>query len=182
LVIRPVRKFESAVGWWDVLDLLIWMAYPTIGVFSLNKLFEEASLAWFTGIPILLLLIAGIKLQFKLARFEKGKKPKLSVYDIYKEKYFSADCSRVGLIIKNGGTDVLNNCHARLVGIDFEIPNSKLTFKIVPINKDIPCDSTIAGQSNGKVQAMTCHGLMGEEKIIIEYLDNTSRGIPLMWR
>lgn len=118
----------------------------------------------------------------RVIKLEEEKKPRLSVHKTYKEKYSSTDCSRVGLVIRNEGTGALNNCHARLVGIDFETPSSASSYGGVPINKDIPCDSIIGGKSYGKAQAMTCHGLLGQERAIIEYLDETSRGIFLGWR
>ncbi len=73
LGIRPIGKLESALGMWDVFHLALWIAYPTIGIaLPLEKVFEGASTAWFAGIPIVLLLIAGIKLQFRLARIENA--------------------------------------------------------------------------------------------------------------
>lgn len=72
LALRPISKLESAVGWWDVLNLVVWVAYPTVGkIAPLAELFKEAPLAWFVGIPALLFLIAGIKLQFKVANYEE---------------------------------------------------------------------------------------------------------------
>ena len=79
LALRPFSKLESVVGWWDVLNLAILIAYPTIGkVLPLSELFKEAPLAWFAGIPALLLLIAGLKLQFRLSKFEQTK-PKTAI-------------------------------------------------------------------------------------------------------
>lgn len=79
LVLRPVSKLESVVGWWDMLNIAILIAYPTIGkVLPLPELFKDAQLAWFAGIPALLLLIAGIKLQFKLSKLEQTK-PKTAI-------------------------------------------------------------------------------------------------------
>ena len=54
-----------------MLNLAVLIAYPTIGkVLPLSEVFEDAPLAWFAGIPVLLLLIAGIKLQYKLSRLQ----------------------------------------------------------------------------------------------------------------
>lgn len=140
-----------------------------------------SSLLTIGGFFLLVFLVKLIQAPIHI-RYEKEKTPRLSVYETYKEKYSATDCRRVGLVIRNEGTDTLNNCHARLIGIDFETPSSKSSYEGVPVNKDIPCDSTIGGQSNGKAQAMTCHGLLGHERAIIEYLDKTSRGIFLAWR
>ena len=57
-----------------MLNLLILIAYPIVGrVAPLSELFEEAQLVWFVGVPILLFLIAGIKLQMKVDRYETSK-------------------------------------------------------------------------------------------------------------
>lgn len=71
LAIRPVSKLEAAVGWWDVLNLLIVIAYPTVGgIVPLSQLLKEAPVIWWFGIPVLLLLIVGWKLQNKLDGYE----------------------------------------------------------------------------------------------------------------
>lgn len=77
LAIRPASKLESAVGWWDVLNLLVLIAYPTVGgIVPISQLFKEAPATWWFGVPALLLLIAGWKLQNKLNGFE-SKTPRI---------------------------------------------------------------------------------------------------------
>ncbi len=72
LAIRPASKLESAVGWWDVLHLLIIAAYPTTPQFlDLSKWLSKADLIWFIAIPAILFLIAGIKLQRRVNNYEK---------------------------------------------------------------------------------------------------------------
>src|SRR3972149_1048987 len=71
LAVRPASKLESAIGWWDGLNLAIAIGYPTIGgIAPLSKIFADVPLAWFAGVPILLLAIAGIKLQYRLSKYE----------------------------------------------------------------------------------------------------------------
>lgn len=74
LVLRPISIIGSAIGVWDVLNLVVLIAYPTIGgITPLEKLFKDADLAWFVGIPIILLLIAGSKLQRRVTNYERGR-------------------------------------------------------------------------------------------------------------
>ena len=91
LAVRPVSRFESGVGAWDVVNLVLLIAYPTIGAaFSLGNLFQGAHIAWLAGIPILLLFIAGLKLQFRLAGIENAYHYALSLDDIDIEKKHKA--------------------------------------------------------------------------------------------
>ena len=64
LAVRPISKLETAWDWWQIVNIIPPVAYiigPRIIEWSNNM-----QLAWFAGIPALLLLIAGIKLQMKL--------------------------------------------------------------------------------------------------------------------
>ena len=74
--VRPASKLESAIGWSDLINLLVLSAYPTIPAIPVIDLSGGLKLAWFAGMPALLFLIAGIKLQFKLDSYQR-RLPKL---------------------------------------------------------------------------------------------------------
>ncbi|MBI4287863.1 MAG: hypothetical protein HY671_05490 [Chloroflexi bacterium] len=73
LAIRPVGKLEAALGWWDVLNLLILAGYIILP--NIPQKIENLPyipLVWFAGIPALLFLIAGLKLQYRLTKIESA--------------------------------------------------------------------------------------------------------------
>lgn len=83
LVIRPISKFESAVGWLDVVNLVLLSAYPvSTQITPLSELLSRVdAIYYYTGIPLLLLLIAGIKLQLRLSGIENRYHYALSLGD-----------------------------------------------------------------------------------------------------
>lgn len=74
LAIRPISKAEPIYGWYEVFNLIPYIAYPLVPIFT--KWASNFDFIWFVGIPTLLFLIAGIKLQYRLDK-NKKKIPKL---------------------------------------------------------------------------------------------------------
>jgi hypothetical protein len=63
-----------------VLNLLVLITYPTVGgIIPLSQLFKEAPTIWWFGIPALLFLIAGMKLQWSLDRTKTKPRPNLEL-------------------------------------------------------------------------------------------------------
>lgn len=95
-------------GWWDVLNAFLVIAYPAIGSFvPLSVLFQEAPLYWWIGLPILLLCIAGIKLQRRLDKYET---PVLEI--VFDDRYcFQMYQAEIVLFLvgirNNSGVDIL---------------------------------------------------------------------------
>lgn len=109
LAIRPVSKLESAVGWWDAMNVFIWAGYITTPHFlPLSEYLKEAPLIWFASIPALLMLIAGLKLQFLLSKIENSYEFALST-EIDESSVFSkVDYCEVSIIFTNTLDKALN--------------------------------------------------------------------------
>ena len=134
LVLRPFGKLESAFGWVDVMVGLIQAVYYiTFGSLYTATIQQETILGWLkgnslwflVGLPILLLFIAGVKLQFKLASYEE-KLPKLeakllsfpqSGTRVTKDKDLHSPekgYAKIAVINKGG---LCKDCVARVVGL-----------------------------------------------------------------
>lgn len=69
---RPISWVEQAFGWQDALNLLLLIVYPYVHFkIDLNNLFTNANSIWLWVIPSVFLLIAGLKLQFRVNSYEK---------------------------------------------------------------------------------------------------------------
>ena len=77
LAMLPAHDLKKDIGWWDGINSLVWIVYGIIPNIRGIDLSEGQELAWFISIPVVLLLIAGIKLQFKVDEYKRGL-PKLS--------------------------------------------------------------------------------------------------------
>lgn len=70
---RPISKLESAYGIFDLVNAVILSS--TLTPIALN-FSTGVGIAWYAGVPALLFLIAGVKLQWKLNR-HKDRLPKI---------------------------------------------------------------------------------------------------------
>lgn len=83
LAIRPFSRLETAVGWWDVLNLIVVIAYPTVGgIVPLSQLFEKAPAIWWFGVPTLLLFVVAWKLQRRIDKIETKPQPNLEPFGL----------------------------------------------------------------------------------------------------
>jgi hypothetical protein len=79
VVLRPLGKLDTTFGWVDVMLLIAQFAYyVAFGVIYNSASTQKDIFSWFQahslwfiiGLPLMLLLIAGIKLQFRIGEYE----------------------------------------------------------------------------------------------------------------
>jgi hypothetical protein len=69
--IRPISKATDVLEWWHLLNIiLLYYFAPLTPLLSLGDI-KIDNIIWFVGIPALLFLIAGIKLQYRVNNYEK---------------------------------------------------------------------------------------------------------------
>jgi hypothetical protein len=68
LALRPISKAEAAYGWWEIMNLLPPIAYFVVP--AITDWTTSFDFIWFAVVPAILLLIAGIKLQYRLEKYE----------------------------------------------------------------------------------------------------------------
>jgi len=105
LAVRPASKLESDVGRWDGINGIVWFAYAIIPSVPGIDLSDGQKLAWFVGIPAVLFLIAGVKLQFRVDTYEE-RVPKL--------RYSLLSFPRSGTRILREGEDELQEGSAKI--------------------------------------------------------------------
>jgi hypothetical protein len=74
LSLRPISKAEPSFGWWEIFNVIIDAAYPIVH-FTVQWPMNWFNWAWLAGIPAILFLIAGIKLQWRLDKAKRQPKP-----------------------------------------------------------------------------------------------------------
>lgn len=180
LAIRPVGKLESAIGWLDGINLLVWLAYSIIPRIPVIDLSEWQTLAWFAGIPAVLFLVAGIKLQFKVDNYEK-RLPKLE----YRLLPFPQGGTRIisqgedeleegyaKIAIRNNGGKV-EDCYGIVCGIAL-VDERKEILRVIPLKLT---NENLYWDGNGKYMTIVNDSL--ERYVNIAYLDQNK---PRIWK
>ena len=74
-----------------------------------------------------------------------------------------------GLIFTNSSSIVLNNCHARLLDIAYEIPHKEYGLHTYPKAEDLICDKTIPAFSKGKIPLFRWKGTFVDKELELVY-------------
>jgi hypothetical protein len=127
---------------------------PNVSIPSIVVLFIGGLSTLIAGYPVWSYILWGLAAIWLLISLiysctfkkESQKETDIKVVEIYEDN--KGEC---GLIINNTGKNPLKNCHARLIDMDFEIPNSHYSLKRYPRSENLTCTKDVPEHSAGKI-------------------------------
>lgn len=180
LAIRPASKLGGRIGWWDGINSLVWFAYAIIPSVPGIDLSEGRKLAWFIGIPTVLFLIAGSKLQSKVDK-DEGRLPKLTYRLLSFPRYggriveegedeLQEGYAKIG--IRNHGGKV-EDCYGSVCSLTF----LNVTRREMQIKRLVFTSEDLCWDGNGQYMTIVNDGV--ERYLNIAYIDQHKYG---SWR